>query len=172
METAKLIEIVRKAIGGDDEARQELYMDSSKRVFFAANKILRDENDAEDIMHDVFITIFEKLADLREPAAYYKWANQVTANRCASFQRRKKAEPLEEQDLIDALEMEDVLVGTGAACSSKKRAMSAAFEAMGAPRWTAESAIRFSFGLMNTRDEAERAAEAVIRCYRRYGGAA
>lgn len=71
--------------------------------------------------------------------------------------------------MVHALEQEGVLVGTGAACSSKKRGMSASFAAMHAPRWAADSAIRFSFGLMNTMEDAERAAEAVCRCHARYG---
>ena len=70
--------------------------------------------------------------------------------------------------MLHALEQEGVLVGTGAACSSKKRDMSAAFAAMHAPKWAAESAIRFSFGLMNTPEDADRAAEAVLRCHTRY----
>lgn len=70
--------------------------------------------------------------------------------------------------MLHALEAEGVLVGTGAACSSKARKMSAAFEAMGAPKWAADSAIRFSMGLMNTMDETAQAAQAVLRCYARY----
>lgn len=70
--------------------------------------------------------------------------------------------------MVHALEQEGVYVGTGAACSSKKRDMSAAFAAMQAPKWAAETAIRFSFGLMNTMDEAEQTAEAVLRCHDRY----
>lgn len=70
--------------------------------------------------------------------------------------------------MLHALEAEGVLVGTGAACSSKKREMSPAFRAMHAPLWAAESAVRFSFGLMNTMAEAEAAAEAAIRCWKRY----
>ncbi len=72
--------------------------------------------------------------------------------------------------MVHALEAEGVLCGTGAACSSKKRGMSAAFCAMRAPRWAAESAVRFSFGFLNTLEEAEEAAEAAVRCYRRYQG--
>lgn len=70
--------------------------------------------------------------------------------------------------MVHALEKEGVLAGTGAACSSKKRAMSAAFAAMDAPKWAAESAVRFSFGAMNTVEEAQQAAQAVLRCYEKY----
>jgi cysteine desulfurase len=70
--------------------------------------------------------------------------------------------------MVHALERQGVLVGTGAACSSKKRAMSAAFSAMRAPAWAAASAVRFSFGLLNTPEEADAAAQAAIACYRQY----
>ena len=70
--------------------------------------------------------------------------------------------------MLHALEAEGVLVGTGAACSSKKRGMSAAFQAMAAPKWAADSAVRFSFGLFNTEEDVDNAAEAVVRCYGRY----
>lgn len=70
--------------------------------------------------------------------------------------------------MLHALEAEGVLVGTGSACSSKKRAMSAAFSAMRAPVWAADSAIRISIGLMNTLEEADAAADAIVRCHQRY----
>lgn len=70
--------------------------------------------------------------------------------------------------MLHAMEAEGVLVGTGAACSSKKRRISPAFKAMRAPTWAAESAIRFSFGMMNTMEESEAAAHAAIRCWQRY----
>lgn len=71
--------------------------------------------------------------------------------------------------LLHALEAEGVLVGTGSACSSKRKGMSAAFQAMRAPVWAADSAIRLSIGMMNTLPEADEAADAILRCYARYG---
>lgn len=70
--------------------------------------------------------------------------------------------------MVHALEQEGVYVGTGAACSSKKREMRPAFLAMRAPRWAADSAIRYSLGLMNTMQDVLQAAEATVRCYERY----
>ena len=70
--------------------------------------------------------------------------------------------------MLHALEAEGVLVGTGSACSSKKREMRSAFQAMNAPRWAAESAVRFSLGLLNTPEEMDRAAEAALRCFATY----
>jgi len=60
-----------------------------KEIF--ALKILRNPEDAEDIMQNVFIAVFDKITELKEPAAYYKWLNQITANRCMNHFRKKKA---------------------------------------------------------------------------------
>ena len=68
----------------------------------------------------------------------------------------------------NALEGAGVLVGNGSACSTHKREMSAAFRAMNAGRQAAETAVRFSLGMMNTIEEMDAAADAVIRCYKTY----
>lgn len=70
--------------------------------------------------------------------------------------------------MLHALEMEGVYVGNGSACSTHKREMSAAFRAMNASRQAAETAVRFSLGMMNTIEEMDAAADAVIRCYKMY----
>ena len=72
--------------------------------------------------------------------------------------------------LLHALEQEGVYVGTGSACSSKKREMSAAFRAMGAQKSAAETRCALSIGMMNTLEEADEAAQAVLRCLQVYGG--
>ncbi len=104
METKNLVGIVRRAQSGDQSARQELYLDSSKSVYFLALKILKNPDDAKDIMQDVFITVFDKLPGLKRPAAYYKWLNQITANKCISFMRKKKFVLSEKQDGLEALD--------------------------------------------------------------------
>ena len=70
--------------------------------------------------------------------------------------------------MLHALELENILVGTGAACGARKVKNSRTLEVMRVPPWAAENAIRVSFGLMNTPDEAREAAEAVFRCYRKF----
>ena len=107
LETKELAELVRKAQRGDKQAQQEIYLDSSKAVYFLALKILRNKNDEEDITQDVFITVYEKLAGLKQPGAYYKWVNQITANACLMLIRKKKPIPIDEPDVLDALDFED-----------------------------------------------------------------
>lgn len=107
MKIAEYSQLVRAAQNGDTGAQQELYIESSKHVYYLALKIVHNENDAEDIMQDVFITVFDKLPALKQPAAYPKWVSQITAHRCASFLRQKRAVPGEEQDILDILDLEE-----------------------------------------------------------------
>ncbi len=62
----------------------------------------------------------------------------------------------------NALEARGILVSTGSACGSHKQKVSAALRAMGLSTEQADGTIRISIGLMNSMEEMEKAAEAMI----------
>ncbi len=82
METERLVETVIKAQQGFDSAMQDLYLDAYRSVYYLALRMVKNPEDAEDITQEVFITVHEKISELREPIAFYKWINQITANKC------------------------------------------------------------------------------------------
>ena len=88
MEQSELILTVKQAQTGDENAYQRLYLDTYKSVFYLALRMVKNTEDAEDITQEVFITVNEKISELREPGAFYKWVNQITANKCAAFLRK------------------------------------------------------------------------------------
>jgi len=59
MDIQGLARIIKGAQKGDSQARQALYLESSKSVYFLALKILKNKEDAEDITQDVFVTVYE-----------------------------------------------------------------------------------------------------------------
>ncbi len=61
--------------------------------------------------------------------------------------------------LLHHLEKENVYVGTGAACSGKRKGGSHVLAAMGTPPWAAASALRFSLGYTTTPAEIDRILE-------------
>ncbi len=64
--------------------------------------------------------------------------------------------------LLHALEKDEVIIGVGSACSSRKREHRV-FEACGLSRERAESAVRLSLNPFNTGEEMARAAECIVR---------
>jgi len=109
LDKKELTRIIKGAQKGDSRAKQALYLESSRSVYFLAYKILKNKEDAEDITQDVFITVFDKLDELKKPVTYTKWVNRITANKCMSFLRKTRPLIVDEQDILEALELnEDV----------------------------------------------------------------
>ena len=107
MDKKRLIEVVSLIQNGSDAAKQELYLDSSKSVYFLALKMLRNTDDAEDMTQDVFITVFEKINELWEPASYYRWLNLITANKCTNLLTRRRELPGIDCDEAERFDMEE-----------------------------------------------------------------
>ena len=82
MDYEELAKIIIRARKGETEALAELYSLSYNKVYFYAYKIFGNSEDATDIVQDVFIIVFTKLKDLKEPKAYLSWLSKITVNAC------------------------------------------------------------------------------------------
>ena len=79
--------LVRRAQAGDAEAFAELYQRFARMVHgVALARIARTEVD--DVVQDVFMAAFERLHELREPAAFGGWLAAIARNRTADHGRR------------------------------------------------------------------------------------
>jgi len=90
MDTAILIETVNRARLGDSDALQTLYLDIYRSVYFLTLRFVKNPEDAEDITQEVYITVQQKIPELRQPIAFYGWVNQITVNKCNRFMSRQK----------------------------------------------------------------------------------
>ena len=108
MENERLAETVVKARQGDSSALRDIYLDMYKGVYYLALKIVKNPEDAEDITQEVYITIQEKIADLREPAAFFGWANTIAARKCYRLLRDNKGTAwLEDEEALTGIEDDD-----------------------------------------------------------------
>jgi len=64
--------------------------------------------------------------------------------------------------LLKAMDLQGISISTGSACNSRSKASSHVLAAMGIPEALAQSAIRFSIGRTNTRDDIQDTVEALI----------
>lgn len=71
-------------------AEEELYRRHAGAVLGLATRLLHSRDDAMDVMQDAFVTVFEQLASLREPAAFRAWLLRVTASLVHRRFRRRK----------------------------------------------------------------------------------
>lgn len=92
-------ELVRQIAGGDREAFSRLYDRYSRPLYATAFRILNDATEAEDIVHDVFVSLWTKAAefDLSRGTAF-SWATTLTRNRAIDRlrSRRRRSELLDQ----------------------------------------------------------------------------
>src|SRR5215510_15965532 len=82
--------LVRSAQAGDEDAFAELYQRFSRMVHgVVLARIARTEVD--DVVQDVFMAAFERLGELREPAAFGGWLAAIARHRAADHARRAVA---------------------------------------------------------------------------------
>ena len=88
---------MRQIAQGDRQAFAELYDRFSGPLYGAALRILRDSAEAQDIVHDAFLTLWEK-ASAFEPTrgSAFSWAVTLVRNRAIDRvrMRRRRAELL------------------------------------------------------------------------------
>jgi RNA polymerase sigma-70 factor (ECF subfamily) len=86
-EDEMLVAAIRR---GDRAAEERLYRRHAGAILSLATRLLHSREDAMDVMQDAFVTAFESLADLREPAAFRPWLQRVTVRLVHRRFRRRK----------------------------------------------------------------------------------
>jgi RNA polymerase sigma-70 factor (ECF subfamily) len=64
-----------------------------ERLYWHIRRMLVDHEDSNDAMQNVFIRVWNALANFREDAQLYTWLYRIATNECLTFieQRKKKA---------------------------------------------------------------------------------
>ncbi|HEY7495955.1 MAG TPA: sigma-70 family RNA polymerase sigma factor [Candidatus Tectomicrobia bacterium] len=85
--------LIERLQAGDAEAFTVLFQRYSARVLRQAMHLLGNEAEAEEVMQEVFLTLYEKANTLRGAAALLTWLYRLTANAALSRLRRRKRRP-------------------------------------------------------------------------------
>lgn len=101
-------EIVKKAKAGDSRAMEEIYNKTRQMVYFTALGIVKNEYDAEDLVQDTYIKVFENLHRLQDEATFPKWLKTIVINISKNHLKKKKPalfqDDKEEDTVIGSIE--------------------------------------------------------------------
>ena len=73
-------ELVARAIEGDRWGREMLYRRHATYLLAIAARLLGNRGEGEEVVQDTFVTAFEQLRTLREPAALRGWLAQIAVS--------------------------------------------------------------------------------------------
>jgi len=81
-------QLVARAIEGDRWGREMLYRRHATYLLAIAARLLGNRNEGEEVVQDTFVTAFEQLSTLREPAALRGWLAQIAVSQVRRRMRR------------------------------------------------------------------------------------
>ena len=101
-------DIVKGCIKGDRNAQKQLYEKYGGYLFGICYRYLGNWKDAEDLLHDSFITIFTHFSQFKWKGedSLKAWTVQVVKNTILMYLREQKYW-IETDDLIEAMNIED-----------------------------------------------------------------
>ncbi|MBQ5609557.1 MAG: sigma-70 family RNA polymerase sigma factor [Rikenellaceae bacterium] len=85
MELEQIIDGCRKA---DNGARRELYERYSRLIFGVLCRYVPNRAEAEDLLHDCFITIFTRVSDYRGEGSFEGWCRRIAVHTALDHLRR------------------------------------------------------------------------------------
>ena len=96
-------EIVKRAKAGDGQALEELYRETRQMVYFTALGIVKNEDDAEDLVQDTYIKAFENLARLQEEKAFLTWLKTIVIHISKNYLKKRKPMLFQDDEEEDAV---------------------------------------------------------------------
>jgi RNA polymerase sigma-70 factor (ECF subfamily) len=82
--------LAEKSLAGDLEAFEELVNRFKNRVYALVYRIVNQQQEAEDITQEVFLTVYEKLYQYDSSKSFAPWIFRIATNASISTLRRKK----------------------------------------------------------------------------------
>ncbi len=98
-------ELVQRAQGGDLDAFETLTTRYERRVYSLALRILRHEQDAEDVTQQTFLSAVEHLDSFRGEASFSTWLLRIATHAALKVLRKRKG--LDTTSLEEATESAD-----------------------------------------------------------------
>tara|TARA_R110000868_G_C10769476_1_gene754600 strand:+ start:377 stop:997 length:621 start_codon:yes stop_codon:yes gene_type:complete len=86
----KDLELVKAALGGSQAAYSEIMVRYREAIFFLILKMVRNDDDAEDLAIETFSKAFLKLNQYTPQYAFSTWLFRIATNHSIDFLRKKR----------------------------------------------------------------------------------
>lgn len=73
-----------------EEAFGLLLTKYQQKIYWHIRRMVLDHDDADDLVQDVFIKVWNNLEKFREDAQLYTWIYRIATNECLTFLNKKK----------------------------------------------------------------------------------
>ncbi|MBQ6798880.1 MAG: RNA polymerase sigma factor [Oscillospiraceae bacterium] len=85
-----IAELVLQARQGEQDAFSELYRQTYNSVYQSIRALVKDEDAAQDLVHDSYIKGFQNLDKLDDPAKFTAWMKRLASNTALDYLKKKR----------------------------------------------------------------------------------
>lgn len=105
----KLAKYVARAQRGDRKAMERIVDETSGYVYYYCLTLLCSEDEANEAVQEIYLTVLKKLGTLENPKAFLGWLKTVTSNHCKNrLERNKNYSSLDDEVIFENTEETDV----------------------------------------------------------------
>jgi len=97
-------DLIARCRMGDRDAHYKLYKLYSRAMYNVGYRITGNQDDAEDVLQEAFISAFRNLDSYRGDAAFGAWLKRIVVNKAINSLSKKKHESIPEDDQWDVAE--------------------------------------------------------------------
>ncbi|MFP2997365.1 RNA polymerase sigma factor [Spongiivirga sp. MCCC 1A20706] len=82
-------QLIKRCIKKNNKARETLYNTYKDVLFMTCMKYARSQEEAEDLLHDAFIAIFEKIKTYKGVGSFEGWMKRIAINKSINRYKRR-----------------------------------------------------------------------------------
>jgi RNA polymerase sigma-70 factor (ECF subfamily) len=100
-------ELIQRAQGGDQAAFRSLVERHQRRAYAIAMGLVRDENDARELVQDAFLRVYKGLGAFQGGSSFFTWLYRIVTNLAIDLMRkpgRRDAELVDSQTIDEDTE--------------------------------------------------------------------
>lgn len=101
--------LIERCLEKDAKAQYQIYKLYADAMFNVSRRMLKNEEDARDILQESFVDAFSKLHNFRFDASFGSWLKRIVVNKCINFINKKRllTTDLEKVNHLDLIEEQD-----------------------------------------------------------------
>ncbi len=113
METNSELVLVEKAKNGDAKAFERLMKNTSSRIYNLGYRLLRNKEDAADVMQETYMSAYENLPRFKGNSSFSTWLYRIATNFALMKMRKEKGRKIpvarlkESADSVYEMELTD-----------------------------------------------------------------
>ena len=117
----KIKELVSSAKSGNKKSFDKLYELTHNDVWYNCLSLLKDEENAKDIMQETYITAFLKLDTLNDEQKFCGWITSIAVNKCKNKLKGKVEYQIDDEVLIVETETDELMLPEEYITKTEKR---------------------------------------------------